>query len=90
LTRLFSETGIEPEPEPDLSDFLLELLGYHAMSPSTRAESFWAFTQLAAWESLDSPASDEDSPDPLASEDKPSESPARGDELPSSSSPRFE
>jgi len=48
LTKLFSEVGLEPEPEPDISDFLLELLGYHTMPLFDRAESFRAFTQMAA------------------------------------------
>jgi len=54
LTKLFSEAGLEPEPESDISDFLEELLGYLTIPPSDRAESFRAFTQLAAWDSLDS------------------------------------
>jgi len=44
LTRLFSKAGLESEPEPDISNFLLELLGYHTMPPSDREESFRAFT----------------------------------------------
>src|SRR5262249_36756434 len=46
LTKLFSEAGLEPEPESEsvLDDLLQELLVYHAMLPIDREESFRAFT----------------------------------------------
>src|SRR5262249_42679253 len=53
LTKLFSEARLELEPESSvLAELLQELLGYHTMSPANRDESFRAYTQLAAWDSL--------------------------------------
>src|SRR5262249_49167830 len=64
MTKLFSETGLEPEPEsPVLVELLQELLGYHAMSPVDQEESFRACTQLAAWDSLSPPTVEDEAAD---------------------------
>src|SRR5262249_3868052 len=64
LTKLFSEAGLKLEPESSvLAELLQELLGYHAMSPVDQEESFRAYTQLAAWDSLSPPTAEDEAAD---------------------------